>query len=840
MLISFNWLKKFVKLADSVTPEEVAQKLTMSTVEVEGIIKQGADLENVVVGKIIKVEKHPQADKLNLCTVDFGSEQLTIVCGGSNVAEGMLVAVAKVGAKVRWHGEGELITLEPAVIRGVESRGMICGADEIGLHEMFPKKSEKEIVDLSFLETPPDPLLPRGGGDKSPSLTKRGLGRVAGLSLAEALNLNDVIFEIDNKSLSNRPDLWGHYGLAREVAVLFNREVGEYETKKIKPGKEVKLRVSVENPALCPRYMAAQLSGIKIGPSPAWMQQALLSVGVRPINAIVDITNYVMLETGQPLHAFDALRGVRSKEQGASVVVRKAREGEKIKLLDGKEYNLPNETLLIAGEENVLAVAGVMGGEESGVHDDTTSIIIESANFNASSIRKTSGALSLRTDAAVRFEKSLDPNLCPTALARAIELVLEVCPEAKVVSPIFDIYPEHQKVKTLTVSNDLFEKKLGAQIPLKTIIKILTRLGFEAKEEKEKLKITIPSWRATKDIAIAEDLVEEVLRVYGYSEISSALPEFPIVPPVKNAVRELEHVIRDTLAHEFSCLETSLYSFVSPEQIAKLGDEVNRYSELANPLSKEKPFLRRSLLPNLLESLSENLSRASELKLFEIGKTFIPEEAGVRTSSGNGELLPRQDTYVGCIYSGKGNQAPWWMVRQMVEGLGKALHLALEFKIPSKTSPWQHPGRAADIVCQNQAIGSIFELHPATLERHGLSERVAYAELNISVMAILSQKTGSYYSLPRYPEVVRDVAFVIEQKVSHEEIIAALQDSNSLLKNTELFDVYSGERVKAGYKSMAYRLTYADPEKTLTTDEVEKAHGEVIKKLQAQFAIEVR
>jgi phenylalanyl-tRNA synthetase beta chain len=813
MLISFKWLKKFVKLADSTTPEEVAQKLTLSTVEVEGIIKQGEHLDNVVVGKILKVEKHPQADKLNLCTVDVGNEQLLIVCGGSNVVEGMLVAVAKVGSRVRWHGEGDLITLEPAMIRGVESRGMICGADEIGLIELFPKKSEKEIVDLSHLKIKP------------------------GTPLAEALGLNDVIFEIDNKSLSNRPDLWGHYGIAREVAVLYNREVQPYETQKIKPGKEIELKISVEDKNLCPRYMAVQLSGIKINASPAWMQQALLSVGIRPINVIVDITNYVMLETGQPLHAFDAMKVSSINNQVSSIVVRKARESEKILLLDGKEYTLPSETLVIAGEEKVLAIAGVMGGEESGIHDDTTSIILESANFNASSIRKTIGALNLRTDAAVRFEKSLDPNLCSLAQARAVELITELCPEAKVVSSVIDIYPEPQKTKILTVSPEVFEKKIGTALPLKTIIKILTRLGFEVKEDKEKLKITIPTWRATKDITIPEDIVEEVLRIYGYENIPSLLPELPITPPLSNPIRQLEHHVRDILVREFAFTETALYSFISPEQITQLGDDTNRYAELANPLSKEKPFSRRSLLPNLLESLSKNTSCAIELRLLETGKTFIPEEAGARTSASDGELLPRQDTQVCFLYTNKNDKTPWWTIRQILERLGKgSYHLQPATQLAS----WQHPGRTADIVYHNQVIGSIAELHPATLERHGLSERVAYAEINLSMLASLDTQSSAYHALPRYPEVVRDVAFLIDRNISHEQIILVLQNIHSLLQKIELFDVYSGEHVKTGYKSMAYRLTYADPEKTLTTEEVEKAHQEVIKKLQEMFKIEVR
>src|SRR3989338_5643835 len=380
MLISFNWLKQHVTLPNSATPFEVAEKLKLSTVEVEGIKHQGKHLENIVVGKILSCEKHPNADKLKVCSVDVGKEKVTIVCGGSNVADGMMVVVAKSGAKVKWHGEGDLVELKPTVIRGVESNGMICGADEVGLLELFPKKEEKEIVDLS------------------------GRKLKAGEPLAAALSLSDVIFEIDNKSLSNRPDLWGHYGIAREVAALFGREVAAYAVPEIKEGKEVKLSVKVEDEKLCPKYLAVAVSGIKIEESPAWLKERLAAVGLRPINNIVDITNFVMLDLGQPMHAFDAAQIVNTKS-GQKIIVRHAGDGEEFTTLDGKKHKLDSNMLVIANAEKAVALAGVMGGLASGVNDNTTSIVFESANFDAASIRRTSTKLGLRTDSSARFEK---------------------------------------------------------------------------------------------------------------------------------------------------------------------------------------------------------------------------------------------------------------------------------------------------------------------------------------------------------------------------------------------------------------------------------------------------
>jgi phenylalanyl-tRNA synthetase beta chain len=638
MLISRNWLKKYVKLADTATAEEIASKLTLSTVEVEGYKNTAEHFDEIVVGKILAIEKHPQADKLQVCLVDVGTEKLSIVCGGSNLVKNMLVAVAKVGAFVAWHGEGDLVKLKPVEIRGVASAGMICGADEIGLATFFPKKQEKEILDISFLKVKP------------------------GTPVAKALELQDIIFEIDNKSLSNRPDLWSHYGLAREVAVLYNREVAPYQTKPIKEGKEMPLKVKIEEYKLCSRYMAVALSGIVVEESPLWLKRSLSSVGIRPINTIVDITNYVMTDIGQPMHAFDA-RYFPTQQ----IIIRKALEGEKLTTLDGHERVVSPEMLVIANEEKPLAVAGIMGGSESGITTLTDTIVFESANFDATSIRKTSSVLGLRSDSSVRFEKSLDPELCQVALQKAVELVLQICPNARVVSKVIDSYPRAPAPRTVQFPVAFIAQKLGIEIPLRTIVTILKRLGFEVKEKNSLLTIDIPSWRATKDITTPEDVVEEILRIYGYHQVPSQLPLGTIAPPEVNGLRMIETNLREVATKECAYTEVYNYSFVSEHQIKALGDACENYIELDNPLSKEKPFLRRNLLISLLENVQHNQEMYDELAVYEIGKTYLPEEAGPRVDPKSDELLPRQDTWFTAVYRHKKDSTPFWKVRRILE-----------------------------------------------------------------------------------------------------------------------------------------------------------------------------
>ncbi|MCX6780245.1 MAG: phenylalanine--tRNA ligase subunit beta [Candidatus Magasanikbacteria bacterium] len=816
MLISYNWLKKFVNLSSSITVEEVAARLKATTVEVEGIKKQGELLNNVVVGKVVSAIKHPNADKLKLCRVDVGPEELQIVCGGSNVVEGMLAAIGKVGAKVQWHGEGELIELSPTKIRGEESFGMICASDEIGLREMFPAKEEKEILDLSSL------------ADKK---------NIVGLPLAEVLGLNDTILEIDNKSLSNRPDLWGHYGIAREVAVLFNRDLKKYEVVKIKPGKDFKLKVEIEDTKLCPRYMAVAVSGIKVGPSPQWLQEKLLAVGSNPINNIVDITNYIMLELGQPLHAFDA------SKVGHDIGVRLAKEGEKFVALDEAEYTLSVTDLMIVAGNKSLGIAGVKGGLESGTYADTTTVIFESANFNAASVRKTATRLGLRTDSAIRYEKSLDPNLCEIALQKAVELALEICPGAKVVSKVVDEKKFHLSVGPLELSNDIFVKKLGVDIEQKDILNILSRLGFEVKTKKNSLLVTIPTWRATKDISIAEDVVEEVARFFGYENIPSALPNFPINPPEKNVLRDLERDVSEILVKTLGYNEVYNYSFVSDAQVNKMGDDLVQYLELDNPLSKERPFLRRNLLPNLLENIKNNIENYSEVKIFEIGKVFSTKQNGLRLDSNGDDLLPKQDTWVATMYAGKKEVTPFWQARRALENIFVALKTDFQIVAADMVKPWEHPTRLALVMVGGEMVGVVCEINPIVAQSLGVEQRVGVLQLNLSLLVeILSrqEKQTSYRAASVYPEVMRDLAFLVKKEFTHGQILKALEKTNALLKNVELFDVYEGSKISEGYKSMAYRLTFGHHDRTLTADEIENAMKKAQEELKKEFNAEVR
>jgi len=815
MQISFNWLKQHVKLPDSITAVEVAEKLKMSTVEVEGILQPGATFDKVVVGKVLSAEKHPNADKLKVCQVDVGAETVTIVCGGSNVIAGMLVVVAKNGAKVKWHGEGELVELKPTAIRGVESHGMICGADEVGLLAQFPKKEEKEIVDLSNLNFKP------------------------GTPLAEALGLNDAVFEIDNKSLSNRPDLWGHYGIAREVAVLFSREVKPYKTKKIKAGNEYKIAVTIDDQKMCSRYLAVAVAGIGVKESPAWLQQKLVAAGIRPINNVVDITNFVMLDIGEPMHAFDVRKLSNSSE--VNINVKKSVAGEKFKTLDGVERTLAEGTILIATPEKAVAIAGVMGGEESAISTDTTTVVFEAANFDAVSIRRTSGNLGLRTDSSTRFEKSLDPTLCQIALERAVELLVELCPGARVASAVAEAGTMHLFKGPIEIPVDFISSRLGVTIPLKTIKKILEHLGFVVKEKGKLLSIAVPSWRA-RDVRLPEDIVEEVARIYGYDKITTSLPNFPVVPPLVNPLRVIERAVSQCLANDFGYSEIYSYSFVSASAIEKIGEKVADYLELDNPLSKEKPFIRRHLLLNVLETAQNNIHEYGEVKLFEIGKVFHQEVPGLRTTTNGADLLPRQDTEFTALFTSEKNADPWNEVRAVAERLATVLGVNLLFKTPSSFSPFMHPARTAELSVGNEVVGQVFELHPKTAAQFKLTHRVGLININLSRLQELAsvKHQSSFTALALYPMIKRDVAFVVPSEVTYQALSEALLHIDPLLTGVGLFDVYAGDKLKAGHKSMAFHLIYQHTERTLTTVEVDKIQATVEKMLGDIFKAELR
>lgn len=821
MLISFNWLKEHVNLPESVSAEAVAEKLKMSTVEVEKIDNQGKNLTGIVVGKVIRCEQHPNADKLKVCTVEVGSERLTVVCGGSNVRVGMVTAVATVGAMVRWHGQGEPVELQPTKIRGVESQGMICAADEIGLLELFPKKEEKEIVDLG------------------------GLSALPGVPLAAALNLDDTIFEIDNKSLSNRPDLWGHHGLAREVAALFSREVKPYPAAKFKPGKALKLSAAVADSKFCPKIMFVAVTGVTIAPSPRWLQKKLIAIGQRPINNIVDITNYVMFDLGKPMHAFDA-RALETGNQRLQVQVRPAVEGEMFTLLDGRTLALDAGCSVVASQTAALALAGIMGGEKSGVKPDTAAIVFETAIFDAAAIRRTAARFGVRSDSSVRFEKSLDPAWCELSLARAVELTKKICPGAQVVSNVASVGAPRLPRGPVIISEGFFTQKLGCDVPLKDAVNTLQRLGFTVIKKKKELSVTIPTWRATKDIAIPEDIVEEVARFYGYNRIPAELPIRRAGIPPDNARRALEYSVRDILTKTLGLTEVYNYSFVSRVQIQALGEAPGQYLELDNPLSQEKPYLRRYLVSNLLENVAHNSGEYPLIRLFEIGKVYRSEQAGLRVAENSDALLPGQDTHCTAVIADRASTELFWEARRVAEAVAAALWIDWRYAAPASVAahPWQHPGRTAVLEFGGAVVGYVYELHPQTITTLGLPGRAAVCSFNLSKLSELlpaAPRAAAYRPPALYPPVKRDVALEVSVARTYQEIRDVLTTAHPLLTSVHFFDVYNGKgQLAAGKKSLAFHLIFSHPERTLTASEVEAAEQKIIKKLADNLGAEIR
>jgi phenylalanyl-tRNA synthetase beta chain len=707
MNISFSWLKEFVQIPDTLSAHDIARDLTYRVAEVEGVVQSNPYLEHVVVGKIDSISAHPNADKLRCCQVNVGSEILPIVCGGSNLEVGQYVAVAKVGARVLWHGQGEPVTLTETAIRGEKSMGMICGADEIGLSAMFPKQSEKEIVDFASLKAQ----------------------CVAGMPVAQLLGLDDVVLEMDNKSLSNRPDLFGHYGVAREVAAVFGIPLNPYKTKEIKSGKAVDLSVKVEDAMLCPRYTAVVLDNVVVGPSPEWLRSRIERIGLRSINNVVDVSNYIMFELGQPTHCFDAAAFAHQK---TDIIVRRAKAGETLEALDEKTYELTSEMLVIADSEKPLAIAGIMGGMHSGVSESTTRIVIESATFDPMSVRTTSTALGLRSDASTRFEKSQDPQNALVALERIVELVQQVSPTATVVSRVSDSAPKMKAETTIVFSPDRARMLLGASIDDAEMKRILTALGFEIGKHKAGWEVTVPSWRATKDVRIFEDLVEEIARIYGYEHISATLPDLRITPPVQEPLYLLTRAVRDTLVSTHRATECLLYSFVSEHSVTMLDEDSSSYLALANPIAKDRPLIRRTLLPNMLLALADNQHRATTLRLFEIGKVFVKEETGDFADTTETSTLPKQDTHLLIASSALGDESPYTVVFEMLKST--LATRGYKVRVVAASHPHLHGGRSASVFVGNVCIGTIGELHPTYQSRAGLNWRTAVAEVNLSLL----------------------------------------------------------------------------------------------------------
>ncbi len=808
MYISLNWIKDFTKIPAKIKPAEIAEKLTNHTVEVEDFFNQTDLFKDIVVGKVLEVNPHPNADRLKTTVVDVKKEKLNIVCGAPNVAVGQMVPVALINS-VLPNG----LEIQETEIRGEKSFGMICAEDELGLG-----KDHDGIMVL----------------DK---------GAKIGQEFAKYLNSNDIVLEIDNKSLSNRPDLLNHYGIARELSAIFDLSLKPYEKlfdNKLKflEDKENDLEVKVEDKELCPRYIAVKVKGVEIKESPDWLKEKLIAVNQRPINNIVDLTNYVMLESGQPLHAFDA-------DKVDKVIIRRARKNEVIESLDEKERSLDENDLVIADSQKAIAIAGVIGGSNSEVSEETKDIILESANFKAISVRRTSQKLGLRTEASTRFEKSLDPNLTEIAAKRFLTLLKDICPKCEIVSALVDINNSSVDLEPIELNLDWLARKIGKAIPKDKTIKFLEKLGFGIKEEeKNKFLVTIPSWRATKDISTKEDLAEEVLRLYGYDNISSKLPEVTMALPEENKSRQLERKIKNILAFKHGLTESYNYAFVSEDQLTKLGIDFSDYIRLANPLSDIHTLLCQSLAPGLIANVKTNQFKVDEMGFFEIARTYFNTPGNLSKDKAKDETLPYQEKHLGIVIGGDDIKI-FNKLKDIINNLFRSIinyNIEVEFSSLETKPSWANNKLAAKIIVAEQELGSIALVDQKIGNNFGLKKEVAVAEINFNELVefIVKQPSFRFQEVPKYPPVIRDLAFVIDKEILYNDLRKEIVDFHSLIKSVELFDVYEGNKIDDNKKSLAFHLYYQSEEKTLTADEVDKIQNELVEHLAQKFEAQLR
>jgi phenylalanyl-tRNA synthetase beta chain len=829
MKISLNWLKEYVDIPKNITPKKLGKLLTLHSVEVEDVIDQAKGLDKIVVGKILEIKKHPNADKLKLAQVDIGeSKSVPVVCGGTNLRVGMLVAFAKIGSQVRWHGEGDLVVLKKAKIRGEESEGMICTPIEIGLDQY--QKGDTILMDLEEVLQDEKALKP-------------------GAPLAEAIGLDDVIIDIDNKTITHRPDLWGHYGIAREVAAILKLKIKNLKLKidskfKIQNSK-FNLKIDIKNHKLCPRYQAVIVDNIKVEPSPLWMQARLTAVGVRPINNIVDITNYVMLELGQPLHAFD-----RNKLAGNKIIVRTAKEGEKITTLDGMTRKLDNKVLLITDEKQAIAIAGVMGGANSEVDDKTTSIIIESANFEPINNRQTSTKLGLRTEAAIRYEKSLDPNLTELAMNRVLDLIVEIIPQATIASKIVDQKKFKLNQGPIVLNTKYVQQKIGVKISPKEIKDILERLGFEVKttpptppirgetdvgdapliggvrggsSEDTIFQVKIPSWRATKDVSMVDDLVEEVARIYGFDKITPTMPKVAMEPPEINQARKFERQLKDILT-SLGFDEVYNYAMVSKKQVEQLGRRADSYIKILNSLSLDYSLLRQSLVENLVVNIKDNSRYFDKFKIFEFGSAFFKQPGRYLAHPDRENKLPKQEKFIAgaVVDSGKTDAEIFFQAKEAVENLLTKIRIK-DYQIrPSEDDC----SARAEIAVNNNKIGMISG---------------GIFEISFDKLFELPKSEIKYQPLAKFPEVKIDLAVVASREILWHNIEEEIRKAaGNQLKKIELFDVYEGKNIGPGKKNLAMHLSFGEDDRTMEMGEVEKLRDKIVARLKDKWGISIR
>ena len=812
MKVSLNWIRDYVKLPADADLKKLAFDLTMSTVEVEDTVDLGAAFHDMVVGVINTIEQHPNADKLKICKTDIGGGRVEdIVCGGSNLREGMKVAVALPGSVCRWHGEGEPVEIKKSKLRGVESYGMICGAVEIGLESLFPSTEEAHILDLSEFDA------------------------MAGTPLADALDLNDIILEIDNKSMTNRPDLWGHYGIAREIAALYDLPMVEFPHFDRNVENTSGFHVTVEDAERCPRYLSAQIEGLYVKPSPYQMQSRIWKVGMRPINTLVDVTNYVMLATGQPTHAFD------SDHIAGHVIVRRAGEGEKLLLLNGKELALSSDDLVIADDAGVVGLAGVMGGAKDSILPETSKVILEVANFDAKGIRRTALRYDNRTEASARYEKAIDPERCDQALDLSMQLFRELYPEMQVTG-LVDQYPQHLKQAEIDVALSWLERRLGKRLPPEEIKHKMELLGYTITFSGDNMHVVVPTWRSTGDVSIQADIMEEVARMYGYENFEAE----PITTSFDGAInqldKDLERHIKEYLAIRCGMQEVFNYPWMDEQFVNAVLQSTDGILYLSTPPSPAEKYIRSSLLPNLCKDVVKNERYYSEFAIFETAQVFRDEN--YTSPYDEREKLPSQRKNVAGAFvsAAKDVTALFRKAKGVIEMMPRYTHMeGFTFRQTEKPV-WADNVVWLNIYLGEEKVGDLALLAKKVSMACGIRNlNVMLFEIDQDSLKPFKSRTNTFTHMPEYPMTDYDISMLLDGEVQWKDVAQTIGGVKSeLLHGAAFVDEYRGKQVPDGKKSMTVRLTIGAKDKTLTSTEIEEAASNVLKKLVKRFGAELR
>ncbi|MGN0458686.1 MAG: phenylalanine--tRNA ligase subunit beta [Eubacterium sp.] len=779
MFLSMNWISDFVDLS-GLDKLKLINQFSLSTAEVENdIFFKGSDISGIVVAEIKSVENHPDSKKLHLLKVDAGKDELVdVVCGAPNVRVGMKTAFAQVGARI-----GE-IEIAPRPLAGYMSNGMCCSEKEIGISD--DNSGIMEITD----------------------------DVANGTDLKDIYDIEDIIFEVDNKSLTNRPDLWGHYGIAREFAALSGRELKPLDvvdTAQYDGLKKVDMKIL---DPLCQRYSCMQVENISRSVSPVNMRIRLYYCGMRAINFLADLTNYLMLEMGQPMHAFDSRRveKIRIKRFDAPFT---------FTTLDGVERNIDENTLMICNDNTPVAIAGIMGGLDSEIVDDTTTLTLESATFDAASIRKSTVRLSHRTDASMRYEKALDPEMTTVAIARFIKLLQSYDEGSTVVSALTDEYAYKYDTVNLEFDKAFVDKYTGIEIPNDTIISTLTALGFTASEENNCFKVTVPSWRATKDVTMKADIIEEITRIYGYDNFDIHTAEAPLYPVRPDVEKTVEDKIKDLLVKRYSLHELHSYVWGYYDELKALGMEAEGEIKLANATNPNIETIRKSIIPTQLCQVKQNTSYSTKFGIFEIGRV-------VEGVDENNLCIEKKKLAITLLDRLSPVSKLYYEMRDILATMADDLkHKALSFEAAEPTSAYQHPRNLNRIFCDGVELGVIGLVHPTVAKKIDKKAAVVYAEIDVEAFAKIENASISYEEPSKFPAMEIDLSFV--SPVFAPIANAILKANSPLIKKVEVTDVYVDESDNS--KSITTRITFAHPEKTLTREEVQGVADEIISTL---------